>query len=187
MKLRLLLLCCVVFLGTQVFAQVNGSPSITLGPDLIIPCNTPCIDLQAELLEVGSTSSYGVSSIPYSPPLAYNTPNGNPVLTSGDDRWSDVIPIPFPFCFYGDVYNELKIGTNGAIKLGPTPLSNGGTHPWSFSSSVPSPNLTAAGNIFGPYHDLAPSLFQGVVPGLLLGSINWFVQGSAPTRNFIVI
>ena len=170
-----------------VSAQVTGAPSISVGPDIILPCNTSCIDLNAELLEVGNTSSYVVTNIPYSPPLAYNTPNGNEVLTSGDDKWSDVIPIPFPFCFYGDVYNELKIGTNGAIKLGPAPLSNGGTHPWSFNSSVPSPNLVQAGNIFGAYHDLAPSLFQGVIPGLLLGSINYFIQGTAPNRQFILI
>jgi hypothetical protein len=88
-----------------VSAQVTGAPSISVGPDIILPCNTSCIDLNAELLEVGNTSSYVVANIPYSPPLAYNTPNGNEVLTSGDDKWSDVIPIPFPFCFYGDVYN----------------------------------------------------------------------------------
>ena len=187
MNPRLLLFLFSLLLNFEVHSQVNGAPVISVGPDIILPCNTPCVNLTAQLLQVGSTLSYGVSGIPYSPPLAYNTPNGNPVLLSGDDRWSNVIPIPFPFCFYGATYNDLKIGTNGAIKLGPTPLSNGGTHPWSFTSSVPSPNLVSAGNIYGPYHDLAPSLFQGIVPGLLQGSINWFVQGTAPNRRFIVI
>ena len=187
MNSRMLLFLLSILLSFTIQAQVNGAPVISVGPDIILPCNTPCVNLTAQLLQVGNTSSYGVSSIPYSLPLAYNTPNGNPVLTSGDDKWSDVIPIPFPFCFYGATYNELKIGTNGAIKLGPTPLSNGGNHPWSFNNSVPSPNLVAAGNIYGAYHDLAPSLFQGIIPGLLQGSVNWFVQGVAPNRRFIVI
>jgi gliding motility-associated-like protein len=187
MKARLLIFLSIFFIKSQLQAQVNGAPSLGVGPDVVLPCNIPCLDLNAQLLQIGSTSSYGVAGIPYAPPLAFNTPNGNPVLTSGDDRWSDIIPLPFPFCFYGDTYNELKIGTNGAIKLGPAPLSNGGNHPWSFNSSVPSSNLVAAGNIFGPYHDLAPSLFQGIVPGLLQGSINWFIQGTAPNRRFIVV
>jgi gliding motility-associated-like protein len=168
-------------------AQVNGSPNIYLGPDLQIPCNQGCVDLVAEKLEVGSTNSYAVQSIPHAPPLAYNATGGNLVVTPNDDSWSDVINIPFPFCFYGDTYTQLKIGTNGAIKLGPTPLTNGGTHPWSFNSPVPSPNLIEAGNIYGVYHDLDPSRFQGIVPGLLMGSIHWFIVGTAPNRQFVVV
>jgi gliding motility-associated-like protein len=168
-------------------AQVNGSPNIYLGPDISIPCNQGCVDLVAEKLEVGATTSYTVQSIPHAPPLPYNATGGNLVVTPNDDSWSDVINIPFPFCFYGDTYTQLKIGTNGAIKLGPTPLTNGGTHPWSFSASVPSPSLVDAGNIFGVYHDLDPSRFQGIVPGLLMGSIHWFVIGTAPNREFVVI
>ncbi|MEZ4978215.1 MAG: hypothetical protein R2772_02865 [Chitinophagales bacterium] len=184
---KILYTLAVILLAQNSFAQVSGAPNVNLGPDQLIPCNTPCVNLNAEILQVGSTNNYAVNNIPYSPPLPYNATGGNPILTSGDDRWSDVIPIPFPFCFYGDTYNSLKVGTNGAIKLGPAPLSNGGNHPWSFNSSVPSPNLVDAGNIFGAYHDLAPSLFQGVIPGLLLGSVNYFILGTAPNRQFVVI
>lgn len=168
-------------------AQVNGNPSINLGPNLTIPCNQQCVDVTADLLEAGLTTDYGVQSIPHAPPLPYNAQGGNNVSTANDDSWSNVIQLPFPFCFYGDTYTELKIGANGALKLGPTPLTNGGNHPWSFNASVPSPNLVNAGNIYGVYHDLSPSLFQGVIPGLLMGSINWFVEGTAPNRQFIVI
>jgi hypothetical protein len=38
-----------------------------------------------------------------------------PITPIGDDMWSQVINLPFPFTFYGNVYNQCIIGSNGEI------------------------------------------------------------------------
>ena len=34
-----------------------------------------------------------------------------------DDSFSGIIDLPFKFCFYGQVYNQLVIGSNGMISF----------------------------------------------------------------------
>ncbi|MCB0539712.1 MAG: SprB repeat-containing protein, partial [Bacteroidetes bacterium] len=115
-------------------------------------------------------------SIPYAPPIAYNAPGGTGISVNTDDVWSGVINLPFPFCFFGQTYNSAVIGSNGAISFN-TGLANG-FHPWSYSASVPSTALNSAGNIFGPYHDIDPSVS---------GSVRWYLTGQAPCRKLIVV
>ena len=99
--------------GLQTLAQTDaGCPSIDIGEDLQIECANTCVDLTADVLEVGNTTSYVVESIDYSP-IPFN--QGTPILVGLDDVWSELIPIPFEFCFFENSYNELVIGANGVI------------------------------------------------------------------------
>ena len=51
--------------------------------------------------------------------------NGMPLLQQGnwtnlqlnDDQWSASINLPFPFTFYGNVYNSCIIGSNNVLSL----------------------------------------------------------------------
>ena len=92
-----------------------------------------------------------------------------------DDVYSNVITLPFPFCFYGVTYNSLIIGSNGNINF--NTASAGGPCAWQFNANCPSPALTGLGNIFGIYHDIDPSV---------CGSINWYLIGTAPCQKFVV-
>jgi gliding motility-associated-like protein len=140
-----------------------------------LQCNQLSTNLTATPFNVGETTSYGVSSIPHAPPIAYNAAGGTAVSVNTDDVWSGVINLPFPFCFFGQTYNSCLIGSNGAISF--NTASAGAYHPWPFSASVPSTALTSAGNIFGPYHDIDPSV---------AGTVRWYLLGQAPCRTFIV-
>ncbi|WP_300666138.1 PKD domain-containing protein, partial [Fluviicola sp.] len=83
----------------------------------------------------------------------------------------------FNFCYYGQTYTTCRVGSNGAIKFG---AFAGGTHPWSFSASCPSTALTTAGDVFGVYHDMDPTI------GTPTGTVRWFLLGTAPCRIFVV-
>jgi hypothetical protein len=163
------------FLVFPLAAQFPGCPSVDAGPDQSLDCASPCVTLTATPFDAGSTTSYEVFNIPHNPPIAYNQAGGNPVSVGVDDVWSPVINLPFDFCFYGQTYTSCVIGSNGTI--GFNTASAGGFQPWSFSATCPSAALTSAGNIFGPYHDIDPSVG---------GTVNWYLLGTAPCRIFVV-
>ena len=150
-----------------------GCPSVNAGNDVALPCGTNCAHLNASFFQTGNTTSYGVSSIPYTP-FAYNS--GTATLVNIDDVWSSVISLPFNFCFFGNAYNQLVIGANGLITFDLTQA--GGYCIWNTTASGSLPTTNVYGNsIFGPYHDIDPSLG---------GNIYYHVIGSAPCRTFIV-
>ncbi len=152
-------------------AQAPGCPNVNAGPDQIINC-AGSVQLTATALHTGQTNTYAVSSIPYAPPYPYNT--GTPILVNIDDTWSGIIALPFNFCYYGNMYNQIVAGSNGVITFD---LSNaGGFCPWSFTASCPS-SAIPLNSIFGPYHDIDPSV---------AGSMYQAVLGSYPCRTFVV-
>lgn len=164
-----------MFVSKHTFAQFPGCPAINAGPDQTLPCSTPCTNLTATPFATGATTTYSVGSIPHTPPIAYNAAGGTAVSVGTDDIWSPIINLPFNFCFYGVNYTTCKVGSNGAIQFGPA--AGGGSHPWSYSASCPSTLLTSAGNVFGVYHDIDPTV---------AGTVKWYLLGTAPCRIFVV-
>lgn len=167
----------VLGFSTVSLAQFPGCPNIDAGPDQVLPCSTPCTNLTATPFHTGATNTYTVSSIPHTPPIAYNDAGGTAISVGTDDVWSAQINLPFNFCFYGQTYTTCRVGSNGAIKFG---TFAGGTHPWSFSASCPSTALTAAGDVYGIYHDMDPTI------GSPTGTVKWYLLGTAPCRIFVV-
>ena len=166
----------ILFLFPQfLFSQAPGCPNIQVD-DETVSCITPCVDLVATYLQTGETTSYDVSSIPYTPPFPFT--GGIIAFLGTDDYFTDVITIPFDFCFYGNTYNQLIIGANGVVSFDVS-LANLGCN-YAFSSSIPSaPVLTAPyeNSINGAYLDIDPSV---------AGDINYAVLGTAPCRTFVV-
>jgi gliding motility-associated-like protein len=162
---------------STLFSQTIPCPFVNAGPDQTADCSSAqgCSNLTATFLDIRETSSYSVESMPHTPPIPYNQGGGTGVSINTDDVWSNSINLPFTFCFYGQTYNQLLIGSNGnlSFNLG----SAGGYCPWSFTASCPSPNLVNMGNIFGIYHDIDPSV---------CGNIKYYTNGAAPCRQFIV-
>src|SRR5262245_18359191 len=73
---------------------------------------------------------YNVSSIPYVPA---SFSSGTHVFL-GDDNYSQVIPIGFNFCFYGETYSKLVIGANAVISFD---TLNAGTNSLTHSVLIP--------------------------------------------------
>ncbi|MCX7744338.1 MAG: hypothetical protein N2167_07205, partial [Flavobacteriales bacterium] len=156
----------------NIFSQpAPGCPGVNAGSDVNLACGG-CTNLTASPFHVGSTTTYNVTSIPYAPPYPFNA--GTPIFVGQDDIWSDVIWLPFSFCFFGNEYTQIVVGANGLISFN-TAYANQFC-PWSYSASVPNPTLPL-NSIFGAYHDIDPSV---------CGNIRYAILGAAPCRTFVV-
>ena len=144
----------------------------------VIDCSYPfvngsCINLTANYPQFKLTNSYSVSSIPYSP---YSATNKTVIKENIDDSFSGTIDLPFTFCFYGNAYNKLVIGSNGMISFD-VGQANQPNAP-NFTATLPSQNLPKE-SIFGVLHDMYFLKTDN-------SEINYSVIGSAPFRKFIV-
>lgn len=116
---------------------------------------------------------YNVTPIPYNPaPFAGISLTGS--FSGADDGSTGPIPMPFDFCFFGNTYNEVYIGTNGWVSFSPN-------QPNTFTSnSIPSALATVPKNcIMAPWQDWWSNL-NG------FGNIQYATVGVAPFRRFVV-
>ncbi len=172
-KKEKVLVLVVIFFTTAIGLRAQpGCPNINAGPDQTLNCVTTCATLNASVLQTGESTSYSVSSIPYAPPYPYN--GGTQIMANIDDTWSSAISLPFNFCFFGNVYNQIVVGSNGVITFDASVA--GGYCSWSYSVTCPSTSLHKNA-IFGPYHDIDPSVSGGLYYG---------IQGVAPCRTFVI-
>jgi hypothetical protein len=130
---------------------LNGADPLPI--DCISASN--CVDLEANYLNLGETTTYKAEAIPYIPPYQFGC-LANPVSVNIDDRWSPIITLPFDFCFYGVNYNQCLISSNGVISFDITNNTPEGFSDYSFSNNLPSTSLFL-NSIFGVYHDIDPS------------------------------
>ncbi|RTY92236.1 T9SS type A sorting domain-containing protein [Flavobacterium sp. GT3R68] len=100
-----------------------------------------------------------------------------PIQGTADDKYSAVIQLPFDFDFFGNLYNQAVVSTNGFIDFR-TNLAAANS-PWSFNGSIPSTTFPVKNSILGSFHDLDNSNAQG--------TLTYGVVGSAPYRKFVVI
>lgn len=150
--------------GDGIGTAALGCPSVQAGglglsgaSPTPIECDavSTCTTLEASYLKLGQTTTYKVESITYAPPYQFNCLT-NPVSVNIDDVWSDVINLPFSFCFFGNTYNSCLIGSNGTLTFD---ISNpSGYAGWQFSNNLPSTVGALFNNtIYGVYHDIDPS------------------------------
>ncbi|WP_035653845.1 T9SS sorting signal type C domain-containing protein [Flavobacterium saliperosum] len=153
---------CIAGPGTG--TSTLGCPNVVSGglglsgadPAPITCASGSCVDLEATYLQLGNTTSYTVSSIPYNPPYQFSCLT-NPVSVNIDDTWSAPITLPFNFCFYGNSYNQCVIGSNGVLTFDMTKAST--SSGYSFSNNLPSTTgALFANSIYGVYHDIDPSV-----------------------------
>lgn len=151
------------------FAQSPTVCPINAGPDQTI-CVPNCATLTGTFVPTNQTTSYTASTIPYAP----DPFNAGTAITLFDDQWSQIIPLPFTFCFYGTAYNSCLIGSNGMVSF--STAGAGGYCQWPISFPVPSVN-DPMNTVMGPWQDLYP-------PGG--GQIRYATYGTAPCRRFVV-
>ena len=144
-----------------------------LGPDQLLPCGVNSTTLTADLSQCGpgsnpnQTTTYNVSPIPY----VIQTNTGT-IVGLSDDSHSNLLPIGFSFCFFGNTYTQFIIGSNGWVSF-TSPQPN------TFATS-PIPSVgggTPKNCIMGPWQDWNPSIG---------GQIRYQVQGIAPCRKLVV-
>lgn len=147
--------------------------------NITLPCGTGCVNITAKVPHIKQTNGYVITNPAYVP-FAYTTPTGNiPTEIYIDDRWSNTINPGFSFCYYGNNFSSLIMGSNSAISFDISRANTGSGY--SISSTTGAiPNTSYAPNmIFGPYHDINPNISS---PNK---KIEWRVEGIAPNRRFI--
>lgn len=169
-------------------------PTNLNGTTYDIPCGAGCPSLTFSIPDLRSTDTYVVSSVPYSP-YAWTVPTGGTEdpLIYADDKYSANYPLPFPFCFYGDTFNSLVVGSNGLITFEAdfhavancnnayrVPLPIPQIYPFN-CNSISGPYYPR-GSIMGVYSDLDPTLSASPADR----KIQWRVEGTAPCRRFVV-
>lgn len=169
---NILIFAVLLCFALQASAQ-QGCPFVNAGADKTIPCNTNCTSLTATYFETGNTNTYAVSQIPYAP-LSYTA--GTNILVNTDDIWSDVIDLPFTFCFFGNAYTQVVVGANGLITFDVTEANLGCNWNTETAGQLPTTNMYT-NTIMGPYQDIDPSLG---------GTIKYQIIGTAPCRMFVI-
>lgn len=173
----------LTFLGLCMAAAVwsqNPATTFTIANrNIILPCGTNCTTITAQVPHIKQTTGYVITNPAYVP-FAYTTPTGTEVTQIYiDDTWSPVITPGFNFCYYGNIFTSLIMGSNSAISFDITRAGQGSGYSISATTGA-IPNTSYAPNmIFGPYHDINPNIAS---PNK---KIEWRVEGIAPKRRFI--
>lgn len=132
-----------------------------------------CLFLTSVFISQVNGQGYNITPTPYNP-----QPNTGISLLGAfsgvDDGVSGAISMGFDFCFYGNVYNEVYVGTNGWVSFSPN-------QPSTFTA-VPIPST--AGNVprncvMAPWQD-----WWSTIGGN--GDIRYQLVGTAPFRKFVV-
>ncbi len=129
---------------------------------------------QVQVINAGSdTAICAGASVTLNATLVSGQPTS---LTLNDDQWSGIIALPFPFTFFGNVYNQCIIGSNNDLSFNTALAGNYNTWPISapFPSVAPGDLRNAIG---GPWQDLLQP--SG-------GTIRYATAGFAPNRIFVV-
>lgn len=192
MRLKLLRLVtvigCFVLFSVSLKAQ-NCIPTNINGAIINLACNQVCTNLNFQIPHLKSTSDYTQVSVPYTP-YPYNTPTGSEYLPLYfDDQYSNLINLPFTFCFYDALYTKAVVGSNGLMTFDPVNASCANAYilsqPIPYAGGSPCIQTTTyypRASIMGAFSDLDPSI--GPSPGDR--KIQWEVVGTAPCRKFVV-
>ena len=182
-KLGISVFLISIFLSNLAFAQ-NGS--ITIENNFSQPNCISCTTLHASttpITGIGGTGSYTVIQNAYNPyPYV-----GTTFLTSAanfggiiDDQWSNVLNLPFSFCFFNNTYNQYLVSLNGQIGFDLSNALQSNTYSLA-TTPLPNNNLDLNNTIMGAYYDIYP--FVGTSP---TSSITTATYGVAPNRVFVL-
>jgi gliding motility-associated-like protein len=154
-----------------------------LGPDQILPCGVGSTVLTADLTQCGTgtnpnqTTNYTVSGTAYNPD-PYTT--GTQITqfysqfggVNNDDGISNAIPMPFNFCFFGQIVTSFYISSNNWVGF-----SAGQPSTW-VTTTIPNAGGSTPRNcIMSPWQDINPG--NG-------GTVKWAVYGTAPCRRLVI-
>jgi hypothetical protein len=176
--------------GTDVNSCVNtATVTVGLNPGITATATASATNIclnGTTQLNSSATSDYAATAIAHNPiptpgsgvtTLAENGIVGT-AFTSGnldDGRWNN-IAIPFSFKFYGNDYNAISISTNGYAAFGTLSVTQG--------FNVTLPNTATPNNAI---HLITSDIdLRAPTAGTTTSSINYFVDGVAPNRKFVI-
>ena len=168
----LVILILTQYLHSQSCSSITATDLLgNTSAQLSCATNT-CVGLTTSAPKTYSTTSYQLTS--QTPPVI-QFDQGTPLNANSDDTFSDVIPLPFNFCFYGNTYDKLVVSTNGFITFDATQTGNSNPNILANNPSA----LLPKNSIFGLMQDL---IFSNTNDS----EIYYSVSGTAPCRKFVI-
>ena len=112
--MRKIILLLIVFISGIYIAQSQSCiPTTINGSVLNLSCGQPCTSFTYQVPHLKSTTDYTVVTSPYA---AYPNAVGTEIPSIYiDDKYSPLISMTFPFCFYGLIYNDIVVGSNAVV------------------------------------------------------------------------
>ncbi|MBK8489178.1 MAG: gliding motility-associated C-terminal domain-containing protein [Chitinophagales bacterium] len=163
---KFIFLFVVILLSYSTFAQ-----SIIVHQDTVI-CSGDPVTLYAEVDGVLGTLTYEVEEIPFAP-----EPIGGTSMTMVDDTYLGGYDIGFDFCFFGEVYDEVYICSNGWISF-VVPGAGWSTN-WTPDGTIPDNAMNV------PKAAVMPA-WTDWHTGLCANCIHRELLGTAPYRRFVI-
>ena len=172
----------LVFFALLISLWSHGQEAPIAEVEILTPisvCNPgDCTTLTADYFLIKPTNSYTVQPINYQNLFAYT--GGQVIDANGDDSWSSVFNLPFKFCFYGQTYDKVVVGTNGVISFNSALAGQG--CPWSYNTTIPNAGFPIKNAIFGVYQDTD---LGGPIQNATIQNVNYYAGGVAPNRYFV--
>lgn len=191
---RIFFILIAAFGFNQAGAQ---NTSLNCTRDTTVSCSTQCFTLIHKVPDAkGSSNDYVVNKLAGQGVGCFNqiiNPQvpGSSTNISADDRYSQVIDLPFTFSFYGIDFSQIVISGNGIISFDIT-LANQFSHYGILSTNGTTLSATTGTGvdlpsdlydralIMGPYHDINPTTTTSPTRRL-----KYDVYGTAPNRVFV--
>ena len=112
---KLGLLFCGIFSYAVLFGQNPATTIVLANKNINLPCGTSCTSISAQVPHLKQTDDY-VLTRPAYVPFAYTSATATELTsTYTDDVFSSLITMPFNFCFYGNSYGSVVIGSNNIM------------------------------------------------------------------------
>ncbi|WP_158961938.1 T9SS type B sorting domain-containing protein [Myroides fluvii] len=179
--------CARVEAGIE-FTELEGLQQNEKGEYVICDKGTFNFKLGASYYDILKTSTYKVEPIEYRPPFPFR--GGNSVSLTRDDYWSGIIDLGFDFCFFGNTYNKVLIGTNGMITFSIKDSVPGGRYRPNTGSEFrfgPEHQIPIDRGAYPPYVNTIHGVMQDMYPTLSPAdySVNYEIVGKAPCRTLV--
>ncbi|WP_432672043.1 hypothetical protein [Flavobacterium sp. SM2513] len=183
MKKNYFVAISVLMVGFLAHSQVVPTPWVTISQSANVELPGDCTTLAADYFKIKPTTSYQVEAITYQTAFAFT--GGTILNIMGDDKWSPLLELPFKFCFYGQMYQNLIVGSNGVVSFTTTGPNNtpSGYCPWQFSGVIPSTTFSIKNAIYGVYQDT--NINQSSIQNDGIQNVNYYSGGVAPNRYFV--
>ena len=194
----LLLFFAAVSLTNKIYGQTCFGNFA--GADISLPCGTTCTPFTAQIPEIRSTETYNLTAIPYTPyPYTTAAPSIAYPCPARDDRYTDILPLGFNFCFFAQTHSSFVISTNGLISFDLTNALKGsnwnlqagsGAQPIPFLGTGSTGTATCASSASGVLYPR--SSIMGVYQDIDIDQpatnkkIEFRVEGTAPCRRAII-
>ena len=168
---RIIISIALFGLYSNAICQCENFGAFNVGDDVEITCIDSCVTLNSPSIAsvaVGG-SDYEVEEIDYALPYPFS--QGAVAIATGDDVYSNVIPLGFTFNFFDNSYTQCRISSNGWLSF-----STAETNGYNPNGTCPAPSLPL-NSIMAVYSDLNPST---------CGNVRYATYGVAPCREFVV-